>query len=145
MSARLPRIVTAVEPLLAAVSEEESLGPALAGGWSRKDLIAHLIDSAANNHLRFLFAAQQGALEFPGYDQDANNALQAPSEVPWPLLVGLWSNYNRYLSHVIARLPADKLEAPCRIGGAAAVTLQFLVDDYIAHLEHHLKQIGVHV
>jgi hypothetical protein len=54
----------------------------------------------------------------------------------------MWVGYNRFLAHVIARLPADKLEATCRIGSGQPVTLRFLVEDYVAHLLHHLRQIG---
>ena len=87
-------------------------------------------------------AALHGSLEFPGYDQDGCVRVQSVQEVPWPTLVALWASYNRYLAHVIERLPAAKLEAPCRIGSGQAVTLRFLVEDYVTHLLHHLGQIG---
>ena len=117
--------------------------PVLPSGWSRKELIAHLIDSASNNHQRFVRAAQQVSLEFPGYDQAGNIKVQVPLLAPWPVLVSLWASYNRYLSHLIAHLPADKLQTPCRIGDSDPVTLAFLVEDYVVHLEHHLAQIGI--
>jgi hypothetical protein len=56
--------------------------------------------------------------------------------------VTLWAAYNRYLAHVIANLPADKLETVCRIGTNEPVTLSFLATDYVTHLLHHLNQIG---
>ena len=143
MDVRLAQIVDVAEPLLLAIGEEESMSPALPSGWSRKELIAHLIDSASNNHQRFIRAAQQATLDFPGYDQAGNVAVQAPQEAPWRVLIGLWSNYNRYLSHIIARLPDGKLQTACRIGGSEPVTLGYLIDDYVVHLEHHLKQIGI--
>lgn len=121
------------------------MAPALPGGWSRKELIAHLIDSASNNHQRFVRAAQQNALYFPAYDQAANVVVQIPQQAPWPVLTALWANYNLYLAHIIARLPAHKLGTVCRIGKNDPVSLAFLVDDYIVHLEHHLKQIGIPV
>jgi hypothetical protein len=142
-AARLAHIVDATEPLLASIGENQSTASALPGGWSRKDLIAHLIDSASNNHQRFVRAAQQDSLDFPGYDQAANVIVQVPQEAPWPVLTALWANYNRYLAHIVAHLPMNKLETPCRIGDNAPVTLAFLVDDYIVHLEHHLQQIGI--
>ena len=142
-AARLITIVNHVEPLLLQISDADSAESVLAGGWSRKQLLAHLIDSASNNHQRFVRASQQDALDFPGYNQGSNIILQNPQQAPWSVLAALWSSYNRYLSHVIANLPADHLETACRIGGSAAVTLAFLVDDYIVHLEHHLNQIGI--
>ena len=63
-------------------------------------------------------------------------------EADWALLVALWAAYNRYLAHVIANLPASKLETPCHIGEGEAVTLGFLMTDYFTHLVHHLGQIG---
>jgi hypothetical protein len=142
LSAKLLSVVEAAEPKLCKISEPESRQPRLAGGWSRKQVIGHLIDSASNNHQRFVRAALQPSLEFPGYDQDGNIRVQAVQEADWALLIALWASYNRYLAHVIAHLPASRLETSCRIGTDDAVTLRFLATDYLAHLLHHLKQIG---
>jgi hypothetical protein len=142
LSAKLSDVTSSAEALLQQVSEAESRHPILPGGWSRKQLLGHLIDSASNNHQRFVRAALQGSLEFPGYDQQQWVRVQAVEEAPWPVLVALWTSYNRYLSHVVARLPAAQLEAPCRIGSDEPVTLRFLAEDYLRHLLHHLTQIG---
>jgi len=145
LSEKLLEAVESAEPILRTVSEAESRKPALKGGWSRKQVIGHLIDSASNNHQRFVRASLQGSLEFPGYDQDGCVRIEAPQDAPWPLLVALWKSYNLYLAHVIANLPSSKLEAPCRIGGGEPVTLKFLAEDYLRHLLHHLRQIGATV
>ena len=143
LSEQLLSVIEAAEPRLRAVSAAESSKAMLPGGWSRKQVIGHLIDSASNNHQRFVRAALQSSLDFPGYDQDENVRIQAPQEADWPLLVSLWATYNRYLAHVVARLPASKLETVCRIGSGEPVTLGFVATDYLRHLVHHLKQIGV--
>jgi hypothetical protein len=142
LSEKLERVVESARIILRQVSEAESNKPVLKGGWSRKQVLGHLIDSASNNHQRIVRAALQGSLEFPGYDQDGFVRVQAVESVLWPILVALWSSYNLYLAHVIAHLPADKLEAPCRIGEDDPVTLRFLAEDYLTHLLHHLSQIG---
>jgi hypothetical protein len=139
----LRRVIDGAEPRLLEVSEAESLTPVLKGGWSRKQLIGHLIDSASNNHQRFVRAMLQGALEFPHYDQAGNVRVQVVEEADWLVLVSLFVSYNRYLAHVIARIPEDKLEVLCRIGDGEPVTLRFLAEDYLAHLLHHLGQIGL--
>src|ERR1700722_2814575 len=143
LSEKLLVLIDAAEPRLRAISGAESGQPILAGGWSRKQLIGHLIDSASNNHQRFVRAALQASLDFPGYDQNGSVRVQAVQDADWPLLVSLWAAYNRYLAHVMAQLPASKLETACRIGAGEAVTLGFLASDYLTHLEHHLGQIGV--
>jgi hypothetical protein len=145
LSEQLAQAVQSAEAKLRKVSEVESGKPVLKGGWSRKQVIGHLIDSASNNHQRFVRAALQGTLEFPRYDQDGFVRVQAVESVLWPILVALWTSYNLYLAHVIAHLPADKLEAPCRIGDGDPVTLRFLAEDYLTHLLHHLRQIGATV
>jgi hypothetical protein len=136
-------LVRAAEPRLRTVTASEQVAPLLKGGWSRKQVVGHLIDSASNNHQRFVRAALQPSLEFPGYQQDDNVRVQAPQEAAWDLLVDLWVAYNRYLAHIIARVPQAKLETPCRIGAGQPVTLGFLIEDYVTHLIHHLEQLGV--
>jgi hypothetical protein len=142
LSAKLSDVVSSVETVLQQVSEAESRKPILSGGWSRKQVLGHLIDSASNNHQRFVRAALQGSLDFPGYEQQQWVRVQAVEEMPWPALLALWASYNRHLSHVIAHLPPAQLAAPCRIGSAEPVTLRFMAEDYLRHLLHHLTQIG---
>jgi hypothetical protein len=143
LSYELARVVDAAEVRLRGVSEAGSEVSVLAGGWSRKQVIGHLIDSASNNHQRFVRAMLQESLETPGYDQAGNVRVQAVQKAEWLLLVSLWASYNRYLAHVIAQIPANKLETPCRIGGREPVTLRYVAEDYLAHLLHHLRQIGL--
>jgi DinB superfamily len=143
LSKKLLSVIDSAEPRLRQITPHDSAEPLRAGGWSRKQVIGHLIDSASNNHQRFVRASLQESLDFPPYDQDGNIRIQAPQDADWLLLVSLWAAYNRYLAHIIARLPASKLETQCRIGAGQPVTLRFLAEDYLAHLVHHLRQIGV--
>lgn len=143
LSEKLLTVIDSAEPRLHAVNATETEQPMLSGGWSRKQVMGHLIDSASNNHQRFVRASLQPSLEFPAYDQNGNIRMQAPEEADWELLVSLWAAYNRYLAHVIARLPAAKLDATCKIGANQPVTLRFIAEDYVVHMLHHLRQIGV--
>jgi hypothetical protein len=111
------------------------------GVWSVKEILGHLIDSAANNHQRFVRAQQAREFSFPGYEQDGWVQSQDYQGRPWPELVDFWLLYNHHLAHVICRTPAAAADIPCRIGAADAVTLRFLMEDYLAHLQHHLRQI----
>src|ERR1700679_1291501 len=134
LSEQLRCLVEAAEPGLRQIAESESMRAALPGGWSRKQVLGHLIDSASNNHQRFVRAMLQPSLDFPGYDQDGNVRVQAIHEADWSLLVSLWAAYNRYLAHLIEHLPESKLDTPCRIGAGETMTLAFLVSDYLTHL-----------
>jgi hypothetical protein len=143
LSEKLLRVVESAEPRLRKIEEQTSNKRILPGGWSSKQVIGHLIDSAANNHQRFVRASLQASLDFPGYEQDGWVSVQAIKEADWLMLVALWAAYNRYLAHVMAHLPTSKLETKCRIGQGEPVTLSFLANDYLAHILHHLKQISV--
>ena len=137
----LLQTVRSAESMLHDVANTDAAFPIAAGKWSRKQILAHLIDSASNNHQRFVRAATQGTLEFPGYEQDKLVDLQNPNAASWELLIELWSAYNRYLAHVLQQIPESWAETQCSIGGHAAVTLKWLARDYVEHLKHHLNQI----
>src|SRR5664279_930174 len=109
--------------------------------WSKKEILSHLIDSAANNHQRFVRAQGTPRLEFPGYEQEFWVATQAYATESWPDLVNLWLLLNRHLLHVVKAMPAEVLSTECVIGGRPGVTLEWLVADYLRHMEHHLTQL----
>jgi hypothetical protein len=142
LSEKLLLVIDAAELRLRQIGAAQSASPILHGGWSRKQVMGHLIDSASNNHQRFVRASLQPSLDFPPYDQDGNVRVEAPEEADWTLLISLWAAYNRYLAHIIRRLPASKLETVCRVGDGEPMTLSFMAADYVEHLLHHLRQIG---
>lgn len=110
--------------------------------WSIKEILGHLLDSAVNNHHRFVRAQAVDVFTFPKYEQDVWVQVQDYATGEWPSLVELWRLYNHHLAHVIRRIPEEKLDVECRIGPYDPVTLGFLVEDYLAHLNHHLSQIS---
>lgn len=140
---RLLGVIEKAEPQLRAIGATESAKPVLRGGWSARQVIGHLIDSASNNHQRFVRAVLQPSLDFPGYDQDGCVAVASVASADWQMLLSAWIAYNRYLAHFIAHIPESKLPTLCRIGSDPPVTLQFLVTDYLRHLNHHLRQLGI--
>jgi hypothetical protein len=100
-----------------------------------------LIDSAANNHQRFVRAQYVDPLIFPKYEQNEWVRAQAYDEVDWAELLDLWQCYNRHLAHVIRHVPARSLNTRCVIGDYEPMTLQALIEDYVVHLKHHLAKI----
>ncbi len=111
------------------------------GAWTRLEILGHLIDSAANNHQRFVRAMAEGHLVWPGYDQEAMVRVQQFGNANPALLISLWESFNLYLARLMGIIPDARKGALCAIGGAEAVTLEFLVTDYVAHMQHHLRQI----
>jgi hypothetical protein len=109
--------------------------------WSKKEILGHLIDSAANNHQRFVRAQGTPRLEFPTYEQEFWVATQSYATEPWTDLVNLWVGLNRHLLHVLKAMPADVLSHECVIGGRPAVKLEALAADYLRHVDNHLAQL----
>lgn len=126
---------------LQALSEAEVMRSRGAGKWVKKEILGHLIDSAVNNHQRFVRAQTTERLIWPGYEQDRWVALQKYRERPWAEVVGVWEGLNRHIAHVMAHVPPERLGTTCVIGDNEPVTLEWLMGDYVRHLRHHLEQI----
>ena len=107
--------------------------------WSKKEIIGHLIDSASNNHQRFVRAQEGEVLIFPKYTQDYWVAVQHYNSASWQLLLSLWASYNLHLANVIENILPEARLRLCKIGSNDPVTLDFLVSDYLVHLKHHLN------
>jgi DinB superfamily len=115
--------------------------PWRAGGWTRKQIVGHLLDSATNNRQRFVRAGIDGRYAGPRYAQDDWVAAHGYAAQPWPTLLGWWEAEHEILMAVVDRIPEDKLEAPCILGDEQPVTLRFLIEDYLSHQHWHLKQL----
>jgi hypothetical protein len=111
------------------------------GKWVKKEVLGHLIDSAANNHQRFVRAQFANPFTGPGYDQEAWVSLHRYRERPWPELIDLWVALNRQVAAVIEGVPPERLETMCHIGEAKAAPLEWWMRDYLRHLKHHLDQL----
>ena len=55
---------------LATISDEIASYQPATGRWSKKEILGHLIDSAANNHQRFVRAQFVQSLDTPSYEQE---------------------------------------------------------------------------
>lgn len=133
--------VETVSPQLLAITEAESEARPTRGKWSKKEILGHLIDSASNNHQRFVRTQLQGELDFPGYEQEGWVETQSYLSESWEQLVQLWKSYNLHLAHVISRVPEEKLKSRVVINNGDPVSLELIMIDYVRHLKHHLEQI----
>jgi hypothetical protein len=81
------------------ITEADSEKRLAIGKWSAKEILGHLIDSAANNHVRFVTAQLKDDLNFSGYDQEAWVRTQHYQQSTWSSLVNLWASYNYFLAN----------------------------------------------
>lgn len=121
--------------------ESDVTGDRGAGKWGRKEILGHLIDSAANNHQRVVRAQLTNPYVGPGYDQQVWVSLHRYRARPWADLVALWVALNRHLAAVIESVPAEKLQTSCIIGDHEPAPLEWWMRDYFRHLKHHLEQM----
>jgi hypothetical protein len=137
----LRRRIDAELPNLRALSDERASTSRGEGKWSAKEELGHLIDSAANNHIRFVGAAIGPEFRGPGYAQDEWVRLHGYRDMAWETIVSFWYQYNALLAALVARIPEDRLETPCFIGPGQAVPLRFVIEDYVLHMQHHIDQL----
>jgi hypothetical protein len=111
--------------------------------WSKQEILGHLIDSAQINLQRFVRCTYEENFKLT-YEQvewvQANHYQQASIDD----LITLWSLLNRQIIRVWENYPTDRLQAQCDNSkttvGLHAV--EWLAQDYVDHLNHHLKQIN---
>jgi hypothetical protein len=136
------------------ISDTDAARRPAPGKWSRKEIVGHLIDSASNNHQRFVRAHFQGELVFSGYEQDDWVSAERWQDADWRATVTLWRTFNLHLAHVMRTTPSevrDRVRAKHNLGQIAfkelpagtPATLGWFMADYVDHLEHHLRQAGV--
>ncbi len=122
------------------------------GKWSKKEILGHLIDSASNNHQRFVRAQFKDDLVFPGYDQNEWVRVQNYQYVNWFALVELWKGFNFLIAHLAAEIPDNIFQEPranhnlfdiayIEVPKEQPATLDYFIRDYFVHLKHHMEQI----
>jgi len=138
---KLKSIISDIEPKLKQMDNEEVILKPYPEKWSKKEILGHLIDSAANNHQRFVREQSGVAEEFTDYNQNQWVNIQRYNELDWNSLIILWTSYNQHLSYIMENISEESETALCNIGKDEPVTLKFVVEDYIRHLQHHLEDI----
>jgi len=105
--------------------------------WSPKEIIGHLIDSASNNHQRFVRLRLQDELRFPAYGAEPWISVQDCGNLAWETLISLWLNFNLLLAHIIRDIDEDSLGHVWIVDDTRR-TLGDIAVDYLRHLREHL-------
>ncbi|OHD72036.1 MAG: hypothetical protein A2W19_03595 [Spirochaetes bacterium RBG_16_49_21] len=105
--------------------------------WSLKEMVGHLVDSASNNHQRFVRLHLDQSLEFPAYDTEKWKQVQKMNDFDWHVLIELWKYYNDFLLHIIRNINEDILNHYW-IKDGEQLTLEHLVKDYYKHIQWHI-------
>lgn len=110
--------------------------------WSKKEILGHLCDSALHNWQRFVHApvheAPYSIQAYPQNDLVINNRYQEQSAGQ---IMQLWLSLNQQILQVIESLEVQHYQKKIILLDQTEETLQGLIEDYVVHLEHHLKQI----
>ncbi len=138
--AQLEGLTETIPAQLRAIGEHDLSQQPTPGKWSKKQIIGHIIDSATNNHHR-LIRAQYEYAPYIGYDQDEWVTQNHWQEYTTTDLIDLWTLYNKHLVHVMKRIPQQNMQNVFRTADNRTETIAWLIQDYVAHLEHHLAQI----
>lgn len=152
LSVRLVKVLDEYLPLLESVNPTTVYEKANPERWSIIEVMGHLIDSAANNHHRFIRAQFKTDLVFDGYRQDEWVRVQGYQHADWRQVLNLWKSYNRHLVMVISRISDEVLMRECKnhnlnkiafktVSADQVATLNYFINDYIDHLVHHLSHI----
>jgi hypothetical protein len=115
------------------------------GGWTRKQIVGHMLDSATNNRQRVVRASIHGSFTGPDYAQSAWVDAHGYAELPWATLLHWWKVEHEILAAAVDHVPEERLDAICTIGENTPVTLRFVIEDYFRHQRWHLQQLQAQV
>lgn len=136
---RLEYLIRIIPPLLYDIDDNMLGNKVSPERWSKKEIIGHLIDSATTNHQRFVCAQFEDKPQID-YDQDKWNRFNYYQQLEKHHIISFWTIYNQHLLEILKRIPNENLKLECWVG-KKLLRLEYLINDYLDHLEHHLKQV----
>ena len=140
---RFTTVLDAASGQLRRLSPAEAASRPQPGAWSKKEELGHLVDSAINNYARIIRVQKEDAPALPGYQQDAWVERQGYDDYDWRDLTALWRALNGHMLAAAVRIPSSALARTCTIAGSQPMTLEFVIEDYVDHMIHHLEHIGL--
>jgi hypothetical protein len=139
----LRQLIERVPGRLEKLSKEQIESKSTPTSWSPKEELGHLLDSGANNHQRIVRAQLENSPAMPGYDQNGWVAVHAYQRRDWKELIEVWQAVNRQLLAAAVSVPDSAWSRTLTVAGSEPLTLEFVFDDYLAHMAHHLQHIGI--
>jgi DinB family protein len=106
--------------------------------WSKKEILGHLVDSAQSNIRRFILAQYEEQPRIV-YNQDKWVAMTNYQQYSLPDLISLWYLLNKHICHLLKNISPDMAQR--KIQTEELHTVQWLAQDYVRHLLHHLHQV----
>lgn len=148
----LTSIIERTASQLTGVSDAELSHKDRPDKWSKKEILGHLIDSAINNHRRFKQFLHQEHLVFDGYNQDNEVVMNDYQNRPLQEIIALWSGMNQQIIQILKAIPDERFTKRYtqhnyhrigfkRVPETEASSIQYLIQDYLGHMEHHLAQM----
>ena len=142
---RLQYIVAECPVMIKSIPEEEFSNKPSRGKWSKKELLGHLCDSGINNLSRFVRAQfEPQPFKLLKYEQDEWVKFNYYHDDSTENVLNFWIILNKRIIEVIKKIPEDTLGRQCALGDLKedeTKSLLWLIEDYLAHMEYHLKQI----
>jgi hypothetical protein len=138
LSERLDKVIRRAVSWLVTLSDDDASVPEREGKWSAKEVVGHLMDSAVNNLARMVRMQGAEPLVLAGYEQEAWVRRQHYREREWSAVLGLWFALNEHVVWTVQHIDRRLLANEGVIEGDR-LTLGYLVEDYIAHIEHHMR------
>jgi len=146
--------ISVIEKELTGIDREKAKARPAPGKWCINEIVGHLIDSAINNHRRFVLMQIQDKLIFDGYEQDKWVELQNYFIKDLKTLVETWEILNLNIISILLEISPEfwkksfkqhnlKDIAWGEFPANQPVTARDIVQDYFGHIEHHLKQISL--
>jgi hypothetical protein len=135
-------IVNLFSAKIGSIAEQELSAKPLPHKWSKKEVLGHLIDSGQNNLRRFICGQYENKPQIT-YQQDFWVMANGYQSMDKDDVIRLWVLTNQRIAKVLSNMPVENYNRTCNTGKEKEQlhSLQWLAEDYVKHMKHHLNQI----